>query len=131
MKCTKTDSNMLSFLYKPLCVVILLSGLFGLIWLRSGVVATAYDLRNLEEKKMDSLKDRKLLLAERAKLMSLEKIDASFRGNMQAETKLVAGDNMFSNRVRVIHIKRNSVPGTYKVSLAGEGRGVKGKEGFE
>ena len=131
MKCTKTDSNMLSFLYKPLCVVILLSGLFGLIWLRSGVVATAYDLRNLEEKKMDSLKDRKLLLAERAKLMSLEKIDASFRGNVQAETKLVAGDNMFSNRVRVIHIKRNSVPGTYKVSLAGEGQGVKGKEGFE
>lgn len=131
MKCTKTDSNMLSFLCKPLCVVILLSGLFGLIWLRSGVVTTAYDLRNLEEKKMDSLKDRKLLLAERAKLMSLEKIDASFRGNVQAETKLVAGDNMFSNRVRVIHIKRNSVPGTYKVSLAGEGQGVKGKEGFE
>lgn len=131
MKCTKTDSNMLSFLYKPLCVVILLSGLFGLIWLRSGVVTIAYDLRNLEEKKMDSLKDRKLLLAERAKLMSLEKIDASFRGNVQAETKLVAGDNMFSNRVRVIHIKRNSVPGTYKVSLAGEGQGVKGKEGFE
>ncbi len=131
MKCTKTDSNMLSFLYKPLCVVILLSGLFGLIWLRSGVVAIAYDLRNLEEKKMDSLKDRKLLLAERAKLMSLEKIDASFRGNIQAETKLASGDNMFSNRVRVIHIKRNSVPGTYKVSLAGEGQGAKGKEGFE
>ena len=108
---------MLSFLYKPLCVVILLSGLFGLIWLRSGVVATAYDLRNLEEKKMDSLKDRKILLAERAKLMSLEKIDASFRGNLQAETRLAAGDNMFSNRVRVIHIKRNSVPGTYRASL--------------
>ena len=131
MKCTKTDSNMLSFLYKPLCVVILLSGLFGLIWLRSGVVTIAYDLRNLEEKKMDSLKDRKILMAERAKLMSLEKIDASFRGNLQAETRLAAGDNMFSNRVRVIHIKRNSVPGTYKVSLAGEGQGVKGKEGFE
>ncbi len=131
MICTKTDSNMLSLLYKPLCVVILLSGLFGLIWLRSGVVTIAYDLRNLEEKKMDSLKDRKILLAERAKLMSLEKIDASFRGNLQAETRLAAGDNMFSNRVRVIHIKRNSVPGTYKVSLAREGQGVGGKEGFE
>ncbi len=122
---------MLSLLYKPLCVVILLSGLFGLIWLRSGVVTIAYDLRNLEEKKMDSLKDRKILLAERAKLMSLEKIDASFRGNLQADTKLAAGDNMFSNRVRVIHIKRNSVPGTYKVSLEGEAKAVRGKEGFE
>ncbi len=131
MICTKTDSNMLSLLYKPLCVVILLSGLFGLIWLRSGVVTIAYDLRNLEEKKMDSLKDRKILLAERAKLMSLEKIDASFRGNLQADTKLAAGDNMFSNRVRVIHIKRNSVPGTYKVSLEGEAKAVRGKEGFE
>lgn len=117
MKCTKTDSNMLSFLYKPLCVVILLSGLFGLIWLRSGVVTTAYDLRNLEEKKMESLKETKILLAERAKLMSLEKIDASFRGNVKGETRLVTGENMFSNRVRVIHIKRNSVPGTYRASL--------------
>jgi hypothetical protein len=114
---TKTDGNMLSLLYKPLCVVILLSGLFGLIWLRSGVVTTAYDLRNLEEQKMASLKDRKILLAERAKLMSLEKIDASFRGSVQGDIRLVAGENMFSNRVRVIHIKRNNVPGTYKASL--------------
>ena len=117
MICAKTNGNMLSLLYKPLCVVILLSGLFGLIWLRSGVVTTAYDLRNLEEKKMESLKETKILLAERAKLMSLEKIDASFRGNVKGETRLVTGENMFSNRVRVIHIKRNSVPGTYRASL--------------
>jgi hypothetical protein len=117
MICAKTDGNMLSLLYKPLCVVILLSGLFGLIWLRSGVVTTAYDLRNLEEKKMESLKETKILLAERAKLMSLEKIDASFRGNVKGETRLATGENMFSNRVRVIHIKRNSVPGTYRASL--------------
>ncbi len=117
MICAKTNVNVLSLLYKPLCVVILLSGLFGLIWLRSGVVTTAYDLRNLEEKKMESLKETKILLAERAKLMSLEKIDASFRGNVRGETRLVTGENMFSNRVRVIHIKRNSVPGTYRASL--------------
>lgn len=114
---TKTCDNMLSLLYKPLCVVVLLAGLFGLIWLRSSVVAIAYDLRNLEEKKMDSLTDRKVLLAERAKLMSLEKIDASFRGSYQAGTRLAAGENMFSNRVRVIHIKKNKTPGTYKASL--------------
>lgn len=117
MICVKTDGNMLSLFYKPLCVVILLSGLFGLIWLRSGVVTTAYDLRNLEEKKMESLKERKILLAERAKLMSLEKIDASFHGNVRGEARLATGENMFSNRVRVIHIKRNSVPGTYRASL--------------
>ena len=49
--------------------------------------------------------------------MSLEKIDASFRGNVKGETRLVTGENIFSNRVRVIHIKRNSVPGTYRASL--------------
>ncbi len=120
---SKTDANMLSLLYKPLCVVILLLGLFGLIWLRSSVVAIAYDLRNLEENKMGSLNDRNILLAERAKLMSIEKIDASFRGSTQGNARLVAGENMFSNRVRVIHIKRNPMPGPYRASLT-----VKNKE---
>ncbi|MDA8241313.1 MAG: hypothetical protein M0Z67_13205 [Nitrospiraceae bacterium] len=120
---SKTDANMLSLLYKPLCAVILLLGLFGLIWLRSSVVAIAYDLRNLEENKMGSLNDRNILLAERAKLMSIEKIDASFRGSTQENARLAAGENMFSNRVRVIHIKRNTMPGPYRASLA-----VKNKE---
>ncbi len=121
---SKTDTNMLSLFYKPLCVVILLLGLFGLIWLRSSVVTIAYDLRNLEESKMASLNDRNILLAERAKLMSIEKIDASFRGSAQEDSRLAAaGHNMFSNRVRVIHIKRNSMPGPYRASLT-----VKNKE---
>jgi hypothetical protein len=121
---SKTDTNMLSLFYKPLCVVILLLGLFGLIWLRSSVVTIAYDLRNLEEGKMASLNDRNILLAERAKLMSIEKIDASFRGSAQEDSRLAAaGRNMFSNRVRVIHIKRNSIPGPYRASLT-----VKNKE---
>ncbi len=114
---TKTDGNMLSLLYKPLCVVILLLGLFGLIWLRSSVVTIAYDLRNLEEKKMDSLKERNILLAERAKLMSIEKIEASFHGGVNEGVRLASGENMFSNRVRVIHIKRNHAPAPYRASL--------------
>jgi hypothetical protein len=120
---TKTDGNVLSLLYKPLCVVVLLVGLFGLIWLRSSVVAIAYDLRNLEEKKMDSLKDRNILLAERAKLMSIEKIGASFRGSMHARASLASGENMFSNRVRVVHIKKGGSPGPYRASLTVKNKG--------
>jgi hypothetical protein len=120
---TKTYGNMVSLLYKPLCAVILLLGLFGLIWLRSSVVTVAYDLRNLEEKKMDSLKERNILLAERAKFMSLEKIGASFRGSMHESPTLAASENIFSNRVRVIHIQRNGTPGPYRASLT-----VKNKE---
>ncbi len=119
----KTYGNMVSLLYKPLCAVILLLCLFGLIWLRSGVVTVAYDLRNLEEKKMESLKERNILLAERAKLMSLEKIGASFRSGTQGNATLAAGENIFSNRVRVIHVRRNATPGPYRASLT-----VKNKE---
>jgi hypothetical protein len=120
---TKSRGNMVSLLYKPLCVVILLLGLFGLIWLRSGVVTMAYDLRNLEEKKMESLKERNILLAERAKLMSLDKISSSFRSNNHERAAVVADENIFSNRVRVIHMQRTGTPGPYRASFT-----VKNKE---
>ena len=113
----KTDGYMLSLFYKPLCAVLLLLSLFGLIWLRSSTVTISYDLRNLEEKKAEAIKDTKMLLAERAKLMSLGKIDASFRDNLQGENKLVAGGYVFPDRVRVIHIKTNKGPEPYKASL--------------
>ena len=106
---------MLSLLDKPLCVALLLIGLFGLIWLRSGVTTVAYDLRTLEDKKMDALKETKILLANRAKLMSLEKIDASFKTNTQGEATFA--EYVFPDRTRVVHIARSRGPETYKASL--------------
>jgi hypothetical protein len=117
---TKTNANMLSFFYKPLCIAFLLFGLFGLIWLRSSIVKVAYDLRNLEEKKIAALTDRKALLADRAELMSLGKIDASFRKTDQTGDKY-AGGYIFPDRVRVIHIKRNQGPESYRAALEMEG----------
>lgn len=114
---TKTNQNMLSFLYKPLCMVLLLFGLFGLIWLRSNVVSLAYELRSLEEKKIAALKDMKSSLAERASLMSLEKIDASFKGSVQRETVYANSGYVFPDRVRVVHIKQNRRPESLKASL--------------
>ncbi len=114
---TKTNQNMLSFFYKPLCMVLLLFGLFGLIWLRSNVVSLAYELRSLEEKKIAALKDMKSSLAERASLMSLEKIDASFKGSVQGETVYANSGYVFPDRVRVVHIKQNRRPESLKASL--------------
>lgn len=114
---TKINYNMLSLLHKPLCIAFLLFGLFGLVWLRSSIVTVAYELRNLEEEKMDTLKDMKMLLAERAKLMSLEKIDASFRGNIQGDSVYANSGYVFPDRVRVVHIKRNKRPEPFKASL--------------
>lgn len=118
---TKTDSNMLSFLYKPLCVVFLLISLFGLVWLRSGIVATAYELRTLEEKKMSALKDMKMLLAERANHMSLQKMSASFKENTRGNNVYASADSFFQNRVRVIHMKKNKGAVPYKASLEAGG----------
>ncbi len=112
---TKMDCNMLSLLGKPLCVALLLIGLFGLIWLRSSVTTVAYDLRTLEDKKMDALKETKILLADRAKLMSIEKLDASFRANTQDNGKFA--DYVFPDRTKVVHIARSRGPETYRASL--------------
>lgn len=116
---TKTNGSMLSLLYKPLCVVLLLLGLFGLIRLRSNVVAVNYDIRNLEEKKTEAIKNMKLLLAERSKYASLEKVAASFESDIRGgeEVSNAAGNNLFGNRVRVIHIKKNKGLQPYRASL--------------
>lgn len=114
---TKTNQNMLSFLYKPLCMVLLLFSLFGLIWLRSNVVSLAYELRSLEEKKTAALKDIKASLAERAKLMSLEKIDASFKGSIKGDPVYANSGYVFPDRVRVVHIKQSRKPEALKASL--------------
>ena len=120
---TKTDDSMVSLLYKPLCVVLLLLGLFGLIRLRSNVVAMNYDIRNLEEKKTEALKTMKVLLAERSKYASLENIAASFTNDIHGgKVSSKPGYNLFGNRVRVIHIKKDKGPHTYRVSLKKTGR---------
>jgi hypothetical protein len=109
---------MVSLLYKPLCVALLLLGLFGLIRLRSNVVAVNYDIRNLEEKKTEALKTMKVLLAERSKYASLENIAASFTNDIHGgKVGIDPGYNLFGNRVRVIHIKKDNGPHTYRVSL--------------
>jgi hypothetical protein len=117
---TKTNTNMLSLLHKPLCIAFLLFGLFGLIWLRSSVTTVAYDLRNLEEKKNEALRNEKILLAERAKLMSLEKLDVSYRTNAHDEGGYA--DYVFPDRTRVIHVTENRGPQVYQASFSAGSR---------
>ena len=115
---TKTDGSMLSLLYRPLCVMFLLLGLFGLILLISIVVAVNYDIRNLEEKKTEAIKNMKLMLAERSKYASLEKVAASFQNDIRGgEINNTTGDNLFGNRVRVIHIKKDRNLQPYRASF--------------
>lgn len=113
---TKTDGNMVSLFYKPLCVVLLLCSLFGLVWVRSGVVSVHYDIRALEEKRMDAVKDARLLLAERAKLMSITKVSSSLQAPVYGDGRYAIADFVTPDRVKVIHIKKNRGPEPYKAS---------------
>jgi hypothetical protein len=121
MRRAKSNSNVLSFIVKPLCIIVLLLGLFELIWLRSNIVTVAYDLRNLEEQKMDALKDMKLLLADRAKLMSLEKIDASLKADGNRGKEKYNTEYVFPDRIKVVHIKQEKGPKPFRVSLSARG----------
>lgn len=112
----RKQNGMLS-LYKPIFIFFLFFSLFGLIWLRSSVVTTAYELRSLEEKKMALIKDREMLLAKRAQLMSLEKINASFQGQLKKRKRYAAKEYVFPERSRVVHVKTRSQTTPYTVSL--------------
>jgi hypothetical protein len=74
-------------------------------------------LRALEEKKLDMLKDRNMFLAERAKLMSLEKINASLGKNAKSNKVFAKNYYVFPERSRVIHVKTTERPRPFSVSL--------------
>ena len=113
----RSQNDLLSCIYKPVCIILVLFGLFGLVWLRSSVVSISYDLRTLEEKKTASLKEMKMLLADRAKVISLASIGSSFQGQGNRDAKHVSSGYVFPDRVKVIHVKKHTGPETYKASL--------------
>jgi hypothetical protein len=113
----RDNNDFWSFVYKPVCIILLLFGLFGLVWLRSSVVSIAYDLRALEEKKMASQKETKMLLADRAKVISLASIGSSLQVQGNGYYKSVSTGYVFTDRVKVVHIKKHTGPETFKASF--------------
>lgn len=88
---------MMTFIFKPLCIALLLAGQFSLVWLKSNVLTLEYKIGVLEKMKTEHIKERRLLLAEKAGLQSLERLEASSMEN---------DSFVFPDRVRVIHVKR-------------------------
>ena len=95
--------NIVFFIFKPFCIALLLVGLFSLICLRSHIIKLEYEIGALEKKEAECLKERRMLLAERASIQSFEKVHASSESNYN----LVVPD-----RVKVVHIKtkKGSLP---------------------
>jgi hypothetical protein len=116
----KAEGSIASLFYKPLCVMLLLAGLFCLIWLRSSIVSMTYSLRALEEKTMDARKDMKLLLAERANYMAVAKVSASVRES----SHILAGVSgpaesgyVMPDRTKVVMVRKNNAAEPRKASL--------------
>lgn len=105
---TGSSRNMISFICNALFITLLILGVFGLVYLRSSVMKLEYNLGDLEKAKMNYLRERKTLLAEKTGLLSLEKFDVS-----PGETY----GFVFPDRIRVIHVKKQKESLPYKASL--------------
>lgn len=100
--------NILSIIVKPLLVVFLIFCVFGLVYLRSSFLTLEYSLGDLEKKKMDCLKERKMLLAEKTSLVSFAKLEASYND----------GEGLvLPKRVKVVHTSKQKGHLPYKASL--------------
>ncbi len=93
---------------KPVSLVLLLSLVFGIVWLRSSVVSLEYSLSSLETKRSELMRDRKVLIAEQANLLYI--------GRIQSVASNGTGLG-FPDRARVVFVKASGQPDTYRASL--------------
>ena len=98
----------LSFAIKPLLVCLIVVGIFSLVYLRSGFLRLEYGLSELEQKKMNYLKERKMLLAEKTSLLSFAKFEGDFNGKEGF---------VLPDRLKVVHLSKQKNYASYKASL--------------
>jgi len=67
--------KMLSYFVKAILVVLIISGVFGLVYLRSSITAVEYRIGKLEEEKAKALREKKSLIAERASALSIQEVE--------------------------------------------------------
>ncbi len=73
----KKKASLLSCILKPCLVAILFVGVFGLVYMKSNFVKLEYSLGELEKKKMNCMKERKRLLAEKTSQLSFARLESS------------------------------------------------------
>jgi hypothetical protein len=91
---------------KQVCIILLLISVFFIVWLRSSVISLEYSISSLEKKKAELMRDAKMLLAERASLMSVERFE-----------KVAANGFTFPDRVKVVYVKRTKDNEPYRASF--------------
>lgn len=101
--------SMVSYMITPLFITFLLCGIFGIVWLRSNFTSVEYTISELENKKADRLREAKMLMAEKASLMSMHKVEKT----AVRDLGLVFPDR---KKVTYVYVKERN-PGPQKASL--------------
>jgi hypothetical protein len=101
--------SLFSYIMRPLLGLVLMFCIFGLVRLRSTIVSMEYGIGAAERQREETLRERKVLVAELASLRSIQEVDSR-------EIALT-----FPDRSKVFYVKRDDggVP-SYTVSLKGE-----------
>ncbi len=92
---------------KSLSIILLFLSIFGIIWLRTGVVSLEYRISSLEKKKKELARDIKVASVEKANLLSVEKVEAA-----------ASDEFVFPDRARVIFVKRANDNYIHNASLS-------------
>ncbi|MBF0329116.1 MAG: hypothetical protein HQL10_08150 [Nitrospirae bacterium] len=105
----RVKKSFFSMIARPLLVVLVILSAFTIVWIRSTVVSLEYSINNLEKKKMQALKESKLLSAEKANLLSIEKLE-----------KVASNNFVIPDRVKVVQVRQGWVKVPQKVALSVE-----------
>lgn len=108
-------SGLFSFFMVPLSVALILFGIFSIVWLRSSVRTAEYSIAALDHRRMEILRDRKTLMAEKAGLLSIQSVKSKGSGKLAL---------VFPDRIKVVYVKKDGKNTPFKASL--EGRQLSG-----
>lgn len=99
--------SLLSYAVLPALISFLLIGVFGIVWLRSNFISTEYSISELEIKKMEGLREAKMLLAERSSLLAIKTVE---------KTAMSSVGLVFPDRKKVFYVDVRKT-GPQKASL--------------
>ncbi len=92
---------------KAISVLLIVMSVFSIVWLRASVTSLEYKLSSLETMKMEVQRDQKSLVAQKAGLMTLARVE---------KADLTGMGFSFPERKRVVYLKSGDFKGTYKAS---------------
>jgi len=102
-----------SYFITPFLVLICLLEVFALIDLRAKIQKVEYNIGRLEKEKTSAIRERKILMAKRASVLSVKEVQA-----MGVER----GGLYFPDRRKVFYVSRESQGEVYSISIRGSSK---------